>query len=918
MRIVVVTDRPEDTSVARRRATRIVNLLADRHQVSLLSVWAGDAPSLAPNADQQALLVENSNGTEPTRTHSLTADQLRLLAVAPTTDPESEDELTRLAEVELHHALSVSDADVMVVSDARLVPVVSDAARAAVAVVAVHPGAPNPEVLGHLARADAVVTSRDVTAHALEDFLGASAPWVVTEPLPVPTPASPTTSADAGASGEVTVAVCGTADSEFVEHVEEAFLAATEALPSARLHVCIDDEPLRPLRRPISHSGRHGAITFGPHDSWHSVGEAAPSALLVGPADDDESAEVAAEALSRGVRVVAVGSCAAADLVSGEPPLRAVPADQTSIQDVLAHLVGHEPESTAPVIAPAGPSSPPNDRDAFWDDFLEQLAQGKSPAASRGERRLGVEAALTFPIDPLSAPTPGPGLRKAEESLAADQPGLARWRGRLSEVRDNQLESEMWNRNLHDVVSVLEQAGISHILVSDRFEPGRIAVSEDDRADVTRALARGLRDAPFYADLLDDLGETRGTILVRQVEEAADAPAMIVYRSVVTTSRTLFYGPEQGCAVEFWVQDAATKQFMSPPTTPSRRGFALPSLASDATVTVGDRTIATTREMVEPTNDDITFPIDFVWTWLDDADAEWCERRDEHLVASGGQLSDPHVAARFVNRDELMYSMRSVAMYAPWFRHLYVVTDRQTPEWLDAGHPDVTVVDHREIFRDPAALPTFNSHAIECQLHHIPGLSEHFVYLNDDFFLGQMLHPSTFFTPVGQAVAFQSGVFIPPGPQEELDRLFFAYRKNDRDLFARAFGRTVVHSYLHAPYALRVSVMDELEKRFPEEWQETMHSRFRSLSDHAFATVFVQACGVEAGKFVHGEVRSRYVKAGTREHQPLMREILARRHLETFCLNDTGENDLPAEEHDSAMAAFMEAYFPVRAPWEKS
>ena len=81
---------------------------------------------------------------------------------------------------------------------------------------------------------------------------------------------------------------------------------------------------------------------------------------------------------------------------------------------------------------------------------------------------------------------------------------------------------------------------------------------------------------------------------------------------------------------------------------------------------VGDRAVATTHEILEPTNDDISFPIDFVWTWLDDADAEWSGRRDEHLLAAGGSLSDPHVAARFVNRDELKYSMRSAAMYAPW------------------------------------------------------------------------------------------------------------------------------------------------------------------------------------------------------------------------------------------------------------
>ena len=58
------------------------------------------------------------------------------------------------------------------------------------------------------------------------------------------------------------------------------------------------------------------------------------------------------------------------------------------------------------------------------------------------------------------------------------------------------------------------------------------------------------------------------------------------------------------------------------------------------------------------------------------------------------------------------------------------------------------------------------------------------------------------------------------------------------------------------------------------------------------------------------------MRAGSREHQPLMREILTRRHLESFCLNDTGENDLPADEHDTAMAAFMEAYSRPRSVGE--
>src|SRR5690606_36412029 len=102
--------------------------------------------------------------------------------------------------------------------------------------------------------------------------------------------------------------------------------------------------------------------------------------------------------------------------------------------------------------------------------------------------------------------------------------------------------------------------------------------------------------------------------------------------------------------------------------------------------------------------------------------------------------------------------------------------------------------------------------AIESQLHHIPGISEHFVYFNDDFFLGRMLPPTMFFTPTGQACTFQSNAYIPPGPKSEVDRLFFAYRKNDRALFEQEFGRTLRHGYLHTPYTLRVSLMEELEQ----------------------------------------------------------------------------------------------------------
>ena len=370
MKIVVVTDRPEPTSAARRRAVRAVNQLAGRHHVLLMSIWSGDVPSLAPEAEQRALLVETKTFSEPTRKHSLSADLLHLVSFAPRSEYEPDTELPRIAVLELGHALSTMDADVVVVSDGRLTPLVSDATPATVPVITLHPGMPTPEVLGALARADAVVTYRDTTAVALDDYFGASAPQVAIEPRRVP---APTTTQGDRASKALTFAVCGANDSPFIEIVENAFLEVTESLPSAQLYVCVDGEPRG--RRAISQGGRHGSIIFGPHETWRAEVDSGVDAILVGPSDDDDSADVAVEALSRGVPVVVVGSCAASAIVSGEPGAHAVAEDAASIHELLSHLVKREPGPLAPQNAPSAQGVTATDA----DEYLGRPPQGAHP-----------------------------------------------------------------------------------------------------------------------------------------------------------------------------------------------------------------------------------------------------------------------------------------------------------------------------------------------------------------------------------------------------------------------------------------------------------------------------------------------------------------------------------------------------------
>ncbi|CAK9816071.1 N-acetylglucosamine-1-phosphotransferase subunits alpha/beta [Anthophora quadrimaculata] len=138
-------------------------------------------------------------------------------------------------------------------------------------------------------------------------------------------------------------------------------------------------------------------------------------------------------------------------------------------------------------------------------------------------------------------------------------------------------------------------------------------------------------------------------------------------------------------------------------------------------------------------------PIDVVYTWVNGSDPAFLKDLQEHVP-----IMDINTAAsRFSDKDELRYSLRSLEMYAPWVRHVYIVTNGQIPSWLDMDNPRVTLVTHEDIFLNKSDLPTFSSPAIESHIHRIPGISDKFLYFNDDVMLGAEVWPEDFITQAG-------------------------------------------------------------------------------------------------------------------------------------------------------------------------
>lgn len=147
-------------------------------------------------------------------------------------------------------------------------------------------------------------------------------------------------------------------------------------------------------------------------------------------------------------------------------------------------------------------------------------------------------------------------------------------------------------------------------------------------------------------------------------------------------------------------------------------------------------------------------PIDAVIAWVDGNDPVLSEKRNSYLGKKGSSNPGSGAATtRFASVNEIKYCVLSIMRFAPFIRNIYVVTDGQDPELYEdirthfpARLDSYKVVDHKEIFEGyEDLLPTFNSISIAHMIWRIRGISETFVYFNDDTFLIREMKPEDWF-----------------------------------------------------------------------------------------------------------------------------------------------------------------------------
>lgn len=466
---------------------------------------------------------------------------------------------------------------------------------------------------------------------------------------------------------------------------------------------------------------------------------------------------------------------------------------------------------------------------------------------------------------------------------------------------------------LEDLVALkraLDDASIPHLLVRGNEDRPVIAIDSTDRVALESALKSAFAAEPFYAKA----GKNRALLIAEDGLGPESERVLRLYRPRVEPLGRLRYGAQLAVQIEFWI--TTETEVLAPVENALMRR----TLPLDEAVQVGIERYGmqwvTLEHMFDDHATDITFDIDMVFSWVDGNSVEYqrarAARMKRHVVGEGDDS-----VARFRQIDELKYALRSVYMFAPWVRNIYIATDSPTPDWL-ADHPRVHVVRSEEFFADPSVLPTHNSQGVESQLHHIDGLSEHFLYSNDDMFFGRPVAPGMFFSPGSVTKFIEANTRIGLGLNNAERSGFENSARVNRGLLQQRFGRVTTRHLEHTAAPLRRSVLTEMEHEFADEFRETAASPFRAASNISVTNSLYHYYALMTGRaIVQENAKVSYVDTTMVSGLAFLSELLKKRSYDFFCLNDGSFPEVSDEERTAVVTDFLERYFPFKAPWEK-
>ncbi|EMY35719.1 transferase, partial [Arthrobacter crystallopoietes BAB-32] len=759
-------------------------------------------------------------------------------------------------------------------------------------------------------RVDCIVSLTDESSEWLQAELQDAAPRLVTIPNAIPNVFRPETSG----RRPLIVAAGRFVPGKRFDHLIKAFAQIAPDYPDWRLRLYGAGPQEEVYRRLAKRLGIESRLEIIPPVTdmlaeWSKASIAALSSRSEG------LPLVLLEAIAAGVPVVSYDCpTGPSEIIEDGVNGRLVPTgDVTILAQALGELMGDQSKWLRMSIAAKESARrySPEQIQKNWTELFESLLLEAKEAGTRQERisKRASEAAHKVPLEEEKSVQP-PSARDVGEEKASwcvlELPEL--------------IGERVQRRNLEFGLRFLETSGINHLPLKG-YDASRsvIAISSRDKDRLLKQLSMGESQGLRAEALLGTRKLTPGSWDPHRspAVPAAFASATVVriYHEYADPQMTVRRGDGYACDIELW-QDVPDEPGM---LAPPRHNRELDRIAASTFNSVSHSGNCVNLPQASdasgvPLWSEVSFPIDAVYTWVDDTDPEWRKSRDQYTIDSGRLHAESSSAARFTNRNELKYSIRSLRMFAPWIRKIFIVTAGQTPDWFVQADDAVEFVSHESLFPRKSVLPTFNSHAIETVLHRIEGLSEHFLYFNDDTILTRPQRPETYFLANGIAKFFTSPTKINYLGEDAPPHLTAG--SNNRDIIRREFGIEISQGLLHTPHPHRKSVLAEMETKYQEHFDRTRSARFRSTDDISLLSSLAQYYGFATGRAVPASIAYTFVGLGREGTEDLMTRLLRGAKPDVLTLGEPNHDD-PDPAHTIVLTDyFLRELVPIPTSYE--
>ena len=330
--------------------------------------------------------------------------------------------------------------------------------------------------------------------------------------------------------------------------------------------------------------------------------------------------------------------------------------------------------------------------------------------------------------------------------------------------------------------------------------------------------------------------------------------------------------------------------------------------------------------------------IDFVIMWVDGSDPAWLEEKNKYLEK---KIDTSNAINRYRDMGLLKYWFRGVERFAPWVNKIHFVTWGHIPSWLNTNNPKLNVVKHED-FIPKKYLPVFNANAIEIHLHRIKGLTEKFVYFNDDTFLINSLKQNFFFRNGLPCDLWRDNI---PYCDKDTDPLFEHILLNDKMLICRHFNKKEVvkknfskcfnlkygkrnirflllykwpymagFDNFHVAAPFLKSTFEDLWKKEYDILETTSYSRFRRMVD-VNQYVF-QLWQIYTGRFTPKSIRETGMFFDLSNDNSAIFDAIDKQKTNMICINDS-DLSIDYEKVTKELAEHFEKILPDKSSFER-